>query len=85
VQRFIANPFLIFRRISQMTTKPKLSKTENFHPLSTDSSLWHDIPESTQARVCGGANGKIRIKLKSFDHRLENDTSYRVIRATFRF
>lgn len=68
-----------------MTTKPKRSKAENFQPSSTDSSLWHDIPESTQATVCGGANEKIRIKLKSFDHRLENDTPYGVIRATFRF
>lgn len=68
-----------------MTIKLKLSKAENFHPSSTDSSLWHDISERTQATVCGGANEKIRIRLKSFDHGLENDTSYGAIRATFRF
>jgi ribosomal protein S10 len=68
-----------------MKTKSQLSKTENFHLSSTDSSLWHDISERTQATVCGGANEKIRIRLKSFDHRLENDTSYGAIRATFRF
>lgn len=68
-----------------MTTKPKLSKTENFHPSSTDSSLWHDISERTQATVCGGAKEKIRIRLKPFDHHLENDAFYGAIRATFSF
>jgi hypothetical protein len=68
-----------------MTTKPKLSQAENFQPSGTDSSLWHDIPESTQATVCGGTNQKIRIKLTAFDHHLQDDSYYGVIRPTFRF
>jgi len=65
-----------------MTLKTQNSAVNNHQQFGQENALWHEIPESAQMHLHGGMNGRIRIKLKSYDHRALDESSLVIFSET---